>query len=97
MTGKVSEKEIMDNEFQQCPFCDRLFEKSYRIAVTTELEEHIRTQHGRVKVWRGRNVRWCPASEVRKKMARAPDSAQGPAEGQPFRAADPSHGKSERS
>ncbi len=58
-----------ESEYDECPFCDRLFVRPrHFMAGDTPMEAHIREDHGKVKVWKGRNAKWVDASEIAKRL-----------------------------
>lgn len=61
------------DQYEQCPFCDRIFVEGIilRNRVTGEtsgndLEEHISTEHNKVKVRKGTNYKWMDLEEVKR-------------------------------
>ncbi len=57
-------------DFEECPFCDRIFEAvSFKGLVRERpVEAHIRHDHHMVKVRKGSNYRWVPEAEVRERL-----------------------------
>lgn len=58
-------------EYTECPFCDRLFEKPLLERVRlgdSPLEAHIKKDHHKVRIWKGRNAKWIDVSEVKERL-----------------------------
>ena len=61
-------------EYEQCPFCDKIFEVAAIQFVTlspyrTTLEKHIVEQHKKVKVRKGSNYKWMDEAEVKRALS----------------------------
>ena len=62
-------------EYEQCPFCDRLFEVPTVYVATDpyqghELYKHIEKEHRKVRVRKGSNYKWMDVAEVKKRLWR---------------------------
>ncbi len=57
-------------EYQECPFCDRIFEVPLmaKVGEKTSIDRHIEKEHHKVKVRRGSNYRWLDAAEVERRL-----------------------------
>ncbi len=62
-------------EYEQCQFCDKIFEKPNFLPVTlspyrTPLEKHIVDVHEKMKVRKGNNYKWMDKDEIEKLVQR---------------------------
>jgi hypothetical protein len=57
-------------DYQECPFCDRIFEVPQIIKWTqkTPLEEHIEADHHKLKVRKGSNYKWMDKVQVERRL-----------------------------
>jgi hypothetical protein len=57
-------------EFDKCPFCDRSFDRDQRFekfGLAAPMEEHVKKDHGKVRVTNGRSVKWVDAPREKKR------------------------------
>jgi hypothetical protein len=57
-------------DYEQCPFCERIFAAPTRIYDSGDLDRHIRTDHHKVKLRKGTNYKWVDAAEMEKLVRR---------------------------
>lgn len=62
-------------EFEQCPFCDKLFEVPLIRPLSLAdrpIDKHIKEVHNKVRVRKGSNYKWIDRSEALKHLASGP-------------------------
>ncbi len=58
-------------DYTECPFCDRIYEDDVYTGLVHQhpLDDHIRSEHDKVKVRKGSNYRWVDRAEVESRLA----------------------------
>lgn len=85
-TGEA--KRMYDSDvphFEQCPFCDRVFRThvgpvaytALRGPPLSDLEQHLVTDHHKVKLRKGSNYKWVDESEVARGVYRPTTGGPG--------------------
>jgi hypothetical protein len=68
----MADTDVRIPEYQECPFCDRIFEERGLISpvgTPTPLEAHIVRVHKKVRVRKGSNYKWLDQAEVKKRLS----------------------------